>query len=82
MKEQNVWHKINKDTPMEYAATIIVNPLTALRMLEDFTTLNSGISMCMILLILRSFRVFPDQAGNEQETLLSKMVLQALWGNA
>lgn len=27
---------------MEYAATVTVNPLTALRMLEDFETLNSG----------------------------------------
>lgn len=27
---------------MEYAATITVNPLTALRMLEDFVKLNSG----------------------------------------
>ncbi|GLU02444.1 hypothetical protein SLE2022_196940 [Rubroshorea leprosula] len=45
VKEQDVWHKINKDSPMEYAATITVNPLTALRMLEDFTTLNSGDSI-------------------------------------
>lgn len=42
VKEQSVWHKINKDTPMEYAATITVNPLTALRMLEDFVILTSG----------------------------------------
>ncbi|GLT33842.1 hypothetical protein SLA2020_084000 [Shorea laevis] len=45
VKEQDVWHKINKGSPMEYAATITVNPLTALRMLEDFTTLNSGDSI-------------------------------------
>ncbi|KAK4286490.1 hypothetical protein QN277_003039 [Acacia crassicarpa] len=42
VKNQNVWHKINKDVPIEYAATITVNPLTALRMLEDYITLNSG----------------------------------------
>ena len=42
MKDQSVWYKINKDSPVEYAATVTVNPLTALRMLEDFVTLNSG----------------------------------------
>ncbi|PON53207.1 Alcohol dehydrogenase superfamily, zinc-type [Trema orientale] len=42
VKDQSVWYKINKDSPMEYAATITVNPLTALRMLEDFINLNSG----------------------------------------
>ncbi|XP_028783828.1 enoyl-[acyl-carrier-protein] reductase, mitochondrial [Neltuma alba] len=45
VKDQNVWHKINKDVPIEYAATITVNPLTALRMLEDYTTLNPGDSI-------------------------------------
>lgn len=38
-----MWHKIDKACPMEYAATITVNPLTALRMLEDFVVLNSGL---------------------------------------
>lgn len=42
VNKQNVWHKIDKRTPMEYAATITVNPLTALRMLEDFVDLKSG----------------------------------------
>ncbi|RVW56824.1 Enoyl-[acyl-carrier-protein] reductase, mitochondrial [Vitis vinifera] len=42
VKEQSVWHKINKDVPMEYAATVTINPLTALRMLEDFGNLNPG----------------------------------------
>lgn len=37
-----MWHKVSKDVPMEYAATITVNPLTALLMLEDRVTLNSG----------------------------------------
>ncbi|XP_054814400.1 enoyl-[acyl-carrier-protein] reductase, mitochondrial [Prosopis cineraria] len=45
VKDQNVWHKINKDVPIEYAATITVNPLTALRMVEDYITLNSGDSI-------------------------------------
>lgn len=43
VKDQSVWHKINNDTPIEYAATITVNPLSALRMLEDFVSLNSGL---------------------------------------
>lgn len=38
-----MWHKIDKSCPMEYAATITVNPLTALRMLEDFVSLASGL---------------------------------------
>ena len=42
VKDQDMWHKISKDSPIEYAATVTVNPLTALRMIEDFTTLNSG----------------------------------------
>ncbi|XP_058780165.1 enoyl-[acyl-carrier-protein] reductase, mitochondrial-like [Vicia villosa] len=42
VKDQNVWHKVNKGVPMEYAATITVNPLTALLMLEECITLNSG----------------------------------------
>lgn len=42
VKEQSVWHRIDKSTPMEYAATVTVNPLTALRMLEDFVDLKSG----------------------------------------
>ncbi|KAL5581155.1 hypothetical protein UlMin_013597 [Ulmus minor] len=42
VKDQSVWYKINKDSPVEYAASITVNPLTALRMLEDFVSLKSG----------------------------------------
>jgi NADPH:quinone reductase-like Zn-dependent oxidoreductase len=53
VKDQDVWHKINKDSPMEYAATITVNPLTALKMLEDFVTLNSG--TVFLILVLYSF---------------------------
>ena len=53
VKDQDVWHKINQDSPMEYAATITVNPLTALKMLEDFVTLNSG--TVFLILVLYSF---------------------------
>lgn len=36
---------------MEYAATVTVNPLTALRMLEDFVTLNSGTAVYRYMLL-------------------------------
>jgi NADPH:quinone reductase-like Zn-dependent oxidoreductase len=55
VKDQSVWHKINKDSPMEYAATITVNPLTALKMLEDFITLNSGTGGIFLILVLYPF---------------------------
>eukprot|EP01113_Clastostelium_recurvatum_P039307 TRINITY_DN598_c0_g1_i2.p1 TRINITY_DN598_c0_g1~~TRINITY_DN598_c0_g1_i2.p1 ORF type:complete len:368 (-),score=109.35 TRINITY_DN598_c0_g1_i2:39-1115(-) len=35
-------HKISKDIPVEYAATLSVNPSTALRLLTDFETLKEG----------------------------------------
>eukprot|EP00245_Coleochaete_scutata_P002200 TRINITY_DN12889_c0_g7_i1.p1 TRINITY_DN12889_c0_g7~~TRINITY_DN12889_c0_g7_i1.p1 ORF type:complete len:363 (-),score=73.01 TRINITY_DN12889_c0_g7_i1:73-1161(-) len=34
--------RVRNDVPPEYAATIFVNPCTALRMLEDFVTLERG----------------------------------------
>lgn len=58
VKDHSVWHKISKDSPMEYAATIIVNPLTALRMLEDFTALNSGAALCFISIFHYFFYFF------------------------
>ncbi|XP_027088323.1 enoyl-[acyl-carrier-protein] reductase, mitochondrial [Coffea eugenioides] len=45
VKEQSLWHRIDNGTPIEYAATVTVNPLTALRMVEDFVDLNSGDSI-------------------------------------
>ncbi|CAN4119946.1 unnamed protein product [Withania somnifera] len=42
IKEKSVCQNIDKSTPMEYAATVTVNPLTSLRMLEDFVALKSG----------------------------------------
>ncbi|KAG5573740.1 hypothetical protein H5410_063506 [Solanum commersonii] len=41
VEDQSLWYKIDKNTPIEYAATISVNPLSALRMLEDFVALKS-----------------------------------------
>ncbi|ERM95697.1 hypothetical protein AMTR_s00023p00224360 [Amborella trichopoda] len=42
VKEANALHKVRKDIPMEYAATVTANPLTALLMMEDFVKLTSG----------------------------------------
>lgn len=80
VQDQNVWHKINKESPMEYAATIIVNPLTALRMLEDFTTLSSGTatSIFQYLTVFLLLDHFYDNAVSSQEILLCKMGLQVL----
>ncbi|KAF7823502.1 enoyl-[acyl-carrier-protein] reductase, mitochondrial [Senna tora] len=81
VKDQNVWHKVNKDVPMEYAATITVNPLTALRMLEDYITLNSGdaivqngatsmVGQCVIQLAhvhgIHSINILRDRAGIDE----------------
>ncbi|XP_057954780.1 enoyl-[acyl-carrier-protein] reductase, mitochondrial [Malania oleifera] len=81
VKEESVWHKINKDIPMEYAATVTVNPLTALRMLEDFVNLNSGDSIvqngstsivgrCIIQLArirgIHSINIIRDRAGSDE----------------
>ncbi|KAG6393351.1 hypothetical protein SASPL_147590 [Salvia splendens] len=79
VNKQNVWHKIDKRTPMEYAATITVNPLTALRMLEDFVDLKSGdavvqngatsiVGQCVIQLArlrgIRSINIIRDRPGS------------------
>ncbi|KAL1826750.1 hypothetical protein ACET3Z_005162 [Daucus carota] len=50
VKEQSVWHKVDNRTPVGYAATVFVNPLTALKMLEDFVDLKQG---CVHLTLLR-----------------------------
>uniref|UniRef100_A0A0D6QT95 Enoyl-[acyl-carrier-protein] reductase, mitochondrial n=2 Tax=Araucaria cunninghamii TaxID=56994 RepID=A0A0D6QT95_ARACU len=42
VKEASAWCKVSKDVPAEYAATVSVNPSTALRMLEDFVSLKAG----------------------------------------
>ncbi|KAL7588084.1 enoyl-[acyl-carrier-protein] reductase, mitochondrial [Lactuca sativa] len=42
VKDKDFWHKIDRDTPVEYAATVTINPLTALRMIEDYVDLKSG----------------------------------------
>ncbi|CAM0948499.1 unnamed protein product [Alopecurus aequalis] len=42
VKPQEMWHKVRKDVPMEYAATVTVNPLTALLLLQGYVKLNPG----------------------------------------
>lgn len=81
VKEQNLWHKINIETPMEYAATVTVNPLTALRMLEDFADLKSGdsivqngatsiVGQCIIQIArsrgIHSINIIRDRTGSEE----------------
>ncbi|WCJ41128.1 Enoyl-[acyl-carrier-protein] reductase mitochondrial [Euphorbia peplus] len=81
VQDQSVWHKINKESPMEYAATITVNPLTALRMLEDFTTLNSGdavvqngatsiVGQCIVQIAkfrgIHSINILRDRPGSDE----------------
>ncbi|CAN1341392.1 Enoyl-[acyl-carrier-protein] reductase, mitochondrial [Linum perenne] len=89
VKEQGVWHKINKDSPVEYAATITVNPLTALRMLEDFTTLSPGdcvvqngatsiVGQCVVQLAhlrgLHSINIIRDRSGSDEaKEMLKKL---------
>ncbi|KAA8549518.1 hypothetical protein F0562_001202 [Nyssa sinensis] len=81
VKDQSVWHKIDKNTPMEYAATVTVNPLTALRMLENFAGLKSGdsivqngatsmVGQCIIQIAraqgIRSINITRDRAGSDE----------------
>ncbi|KAJ8768618.1 hypothetical protein K2173_023522 [Erythroxylum novogranatense] len=89
VKEQSVWHKVNKDSPVEYAATVTVNPLSALRMLEDFTTLNSGdsivqngatsiVGQCIIQLAkyrgIHSINIIRDRAGSDEAKEMLKQL--------
>lgn len=81
VKEQNVWHQINKSSPLEYAATITVNPLTSLRMLEDFVDLHPGdavvqngatsiVGQCVIQLArvrgIKTINIIRDRAGSDE----------------
>ncbi|CAH8387082.1 unnamed protein product [Eruca vesicaria subsp. sativa] len=82
VKEESVWHKIDKSCPVEYAATITVNPLTALRMLEDFVALDSAgdsvvqngatsiVGQCVIQLArlrgISTINIIRDRAGSDE----------------
>ncbi|KAG9154162.1 hypothetical protein Leryth_000639 [Lithospermum erythrorhizon] len=80
VKEQTLWHKIEKGTPIEYAASITVNPLTALLMLEDIVNLKSGdsivqngatsiVGQCVIQLArlqgIRNINIIRDRPGSD-----------------
>ncbi|KAJ0987702.1 hypothetical protein J5N97_006058 [Dioscorea zingiberensis] len=81
VKEESVWHKVNKNVPIEYAATVTVNPLTALRMMEDFVKLNPGdaivqngsssmVGQCIIQLAriqgVQSINIIRERPGSEE----------------
>ncbi|XP_063943112.1 enoyl-[acyl-carrier-protein] reductase, mitochondrial isoform X2 [Daucus carota subsp. sativus] len=80
VKEQSVWHKVDNRTPVGYAATVFVNPLTALKMLEDFVDLKQGdaivqngatsmVGQCIMQLArirgIRSINIIRDRAGSD-----------------
>lgn len=81
VKPQVLWHKVRNDVPMEYAATVTVNPLSALVLLQCFTKLNPGdtivqngatsiVGQCVIQLAkaqgLRTISIIRDRPGSEQ----------------
>ncbi|EES13529.1 hypothetical protein BDA96_07G080900 [Sorghum bicolor] len=81
VKDENVWHKVRSDVPMEYAATITVNPSTAFRMLQDFVKLNPGdsivqngatsiVGQCVIQLAkvhgIHTINIIRDRPGSEE----------------
>ncbi|XP_039163024.1 enoyl-[acyl-carrier-protein] reductase, mitochondrial-like [Eucalyptus grandis] len=81
VKDQSVWQKIDKNSPIEYAATISINPPTALRMLKDFTSLEPGDSImqngatsmvgrCLIQIAksrgIHSINIIRDRSGSDE----------------
>ncbi|XP_076928160.1 enoyl-[acyl-carrier-protein] reductase, mitochondrial-like [Bidens hawaiensis] len=81
VKDKTLWHKLDKDTPVEYAATVTINPLTALRMLEDFVDLKSGdaivqngatsmVGQCVIQLAklrgVHTINIIRDRPGSDE----------------
>lgn len=81
VEDQSLWYKIDKSTAIEYAATVSVNPLSALRMLEDFVTLKPGdtivqngatsiVGQCVIQLArvrgIHSINIIRDKPGSDE----------------
>ncbi|XP_016548523.2 enoyl-[acyl-carrier-protein] reductase, mitochondrial [Capsicum annuum] len=81
VEDQSLWYKIDKSTPIEYAATVSVNPLSALRMLEDFVALKPGdtivqngatsiVGQCVIQLArvrgIHSINIIRDKPGSDE----------------
>ncbi|MCD9641471.1 hypothetical protein HAX54_027666 [Datura stramonium] len=81
VEEESLWHKIGKSTPIEYAATVSVNPVSALRMLHEFVTLKPGdtivqngatsmVGQCVIQLArvrgIHSINIIRDKPGSDE----------------
>ncbi|XP_039173842.1 enoyl-[acyl-carrier-protein] reductase, mitochondrial [Eucalyptus grandis] len=81
VKDQSVWQKMDKNSPIEYAATISINPPTALRMLEDFASLEprdsivqngarSMVGRCLIQIAkshgIHSINIIRDRVGSDE----------------
>lgn len=48
IQNESVWYKVPNDLPVEYLATLSINPTTALRMLRDFVCLEAGESKSVL----------------------------------
>ncbi|KAL8208598.1 hypothetical protein R6Q57_008010 [Mikania cordata] len=81
VKDKSFWYKLDRGTPVEYAATITVNPLTALRMMEDYVDLKSGdaivqngatsmVGQCVIQLAklrgIHTINIIRDRSGSDE----------------
>uniref|UniRef100_A0A0E0MIL0 enoyl-[acyl-carrier-protein] reductase n=1 Tax=Oryza punctata TaxID=4537 RepID=A0A0E0MIL0_ORYPU len=81
VKPASAWHRVRSDVPPQYAATVTVNPLTALRMLQHFVNLTPGdtlvqngatsiVGQCVIQLAklhgLRTINIIRDRPGSEE----------------
>ncbi|KAF0889856.1 hypothetical protein E2562_033245 [Oryza meyeriana var. granulata] len=81
VKPATAWHRVRADVPPHYAATVTVNPLTALRMLRDFVNLTPGdtlvqngatsiVGQCVIQLAklhgLHTINIIRDRPGSEE----------------
>ncbi|PHT68837.1 putative trans-2-enoyl-CoA reductase, mitochondrial [Capsicum annuum] len=81
VEKESFWHKIDKGTPIEYASTVSVNPVSALRMLNEFVTLKPGdsivqngatsmVGQCVIQLArvrgIHSINIIRDNPGSDE----------------
>ncbi|KVI12014.1 Alcohol dehydrogenase, C-terminal [Cynara cardunculus var. scolymus] len=81
VKDKSLWHKIDRYTPVEYAATVTINPLTALRMIEDYVELKAGdaivqngatsmVGQCVIQLAkirgIHTINIIRDRTGSDE----------------
>ncbi|KAI7744292.1 hypothetical protein M8C21_031070 [Ambrosia artemisiifolia] len=81
VRDKSFWHKLDKGTPVEYAATVTTNPMTALRMMEDYMDLKSGdaivqngatsmVGQCVIQLAklrgIHTINIIRDRSGSDE----------------